>query len=71
MILTDGQCDDMQDTINAIVRGARVPLSIIIVGLGPADFSQMDQLDADDVPLVSSEDGAVMDRGNYFDNIFL
>jgi hypothetical protein len=30
-----------------------MPLSIIIVGVGNADFSAMDQLDADEVPLYS------------------
>ena len=30
-----------------------MPLSIIIVGVGQADFSAMDELDADEVPLYS------------------
>ena len=30
-----------------------MPLSIIIVGVGSADFSAMDELDADEVPLYS------------------
>jgi hypothetical protein len=53
LILTDGIINDMQDTIDAIVEAGRIPLSIIIVGVGTADFRAMDQLDADDVPLVS------------------
>jgi hypothetical protein len=51
--LTDGIINDMQDTIDAIVAAGRLPLSIIIVGIGKADFHAMDVLDADDVPLVS------------------
>ncbi len=39
LILTDGAVNDMDATINAIVQGSQQPLSIIIVGLGPADFS--------------------------------
>jgi hypothetical protein len=35
------------------VRGSELPLSIIIVGVGHADFSKMDELDADEVPLYS------------------
>lgn len=31
-----------------------MPLSIIIVGIGNEDFSKMETLDADEVPLVSS-----------------
>jgi hypothetical protein len=29
-------------------------MSIIIIGIGDGDFSQMEKLDADDEPLVSS-----------------
>ncbi|KAH0785593.1 Copine family protein [Histomonas meleagridis] len=54
MIITDGIINDMQETIDAIVQATDAPLSIIIVGVGNADFSAMDQLDADEVPLVSS-----------------
>ena len=43
----------MQKTIDEIVRGSSLPLSIIIVGVGDADFSSMDVLDADDDPLYS------------------
>jgi len=51
LILTDGIINDMEKTINAIVQGGKLPLSIIIVGVGNADFTNMDILDADDVPL--------------------
>jgi hypothetical protein len=36
------------------VEGSKLPLSILIVGLGDEDFSKMDVLDGDDVPLKSS-----------------
>ena len=32
-----------------------MPISIIIVGIGDADFSNMDTLDADDTDLVDSQ----------------
>lgn len=35
------------------MRGSELPLSIIIVGVGSADFSAMDELDADEKPLYS------------------
>ena len=54
MILTDGVINDMRETIDAIVAATDAPLSIIIVGVGNADFAAMDELDADEVPLVSS-----------------
>jgi vacuolar-type H+-ATPase subunit F/Vma7 len=53
LIITDGIINDMQKTIDEIVRGSSLPLSIIIVGVGSADFSSMDILDADDEPLYS------------------
>jgi hypothetical protein len=53
LIITDGIINDMPDTKDAIVEAGRIPLSIIIVGVGNANFSAMDELDADDVPLVS------------------
>jgi vacuolar-type H+-ATPase subunit F/Vma7 len=53
LILTDGIINDMQDTIDAIVDAGRLPLSIIIVGIGNADFGPMEVLDADDEPLVA------------------
>jgi len=42
LIITDGIINDMQETINEVVRGSDLPLSIIIVGVGSADFSAMD-----------------------------
>ena len=55
MILTDGMIDDVDNTINELVAGSFLPLSVIIIGVGGADFSNMNVLDADDNPLVSSQ----------------
>ena len=55
LIITDGIISDMQAAIDAIVDGSTLPLSIIIVGVGSADFSSMDVLDADDEPLYSQK----------------
>eukprot|EP01050_Picozoa_sp_SAG11_P000774 SAG11_NODE_27_length_23309_cov_10.579362_13_plen_52_part_00 len=41
----------MQETISTIVAASGLPLSIVIVGVGGADFDAMEVLDADDVPL--------------------
>jgi len=46
-ILTDGIVDDMQVTVAEIVKASGLPLSIIIVGIGNEDFSDMDKLDGD------------------------
>ena len=51
MILTDGIIDDMDDTIDALVEASFLPISVIIIGIGDADFTNMNILDADDEPL--------------------
>ncbi|XP_034466632.1 copine-4 [Hippoglossus hippoglossus] len=48
LILTDGVITDMADTREAIVQASRLPMSVIIVGVGNADFSDMQMLDGDD-----------------------
>lgn len=53
LIITDGIINDMQKTIDQIVRGSGLPLSIIIVGVGSDEFESMDILDADENPLYS------------------
>ena len=62
MILTDGIINDLQQTIDEVVRGTENPLSIIIVGVGEADFEQMEQLDADVNPLYSRKYGRFQKR---------
>ena len=54
MILTDGVIDDLQETIDALVEASFQPLSVIIIGIGDADFKKMEILDGDEVPLISS-----------------
>ena len=53
MILTDGVIDDLQDTIDILVEASSLPLSVIIIGIGNEDFSKMEILDGDEVPLKS------------------
>uniref|UniRef100_A0AAR2J6A0 C2 domain-containing protein n=1 Tax=Pygocentrus nattereri TaxID=42514 RepID=A0AAR2J6A0_PYGNA len=48
LILTDGVITDMADTREAIVHASHLPMSIIIVGVGNADFTDMQTLDGDD-----------------------
>ena len=54
LILTDGIIHDMSETTDLIVECAKYPLSIIIVGIGNADFSNMEQLDGDEVRIRNS-----------------
>lgn len=47
LIITDGAISDMVDTKRAIIYASSLPMSIIIIGVGGADFSAMEELDAD------------------------
>ncbi|XP_026810821.1 copine-5-like isoform X1 [Rhopalosiphum maidis] len=51
LIITDGVITDMFHTKQAIINASSLPMSIIIVGVGNADFDAMEELDADTVPL--------------------
>jgi len=53
LIITDGIINDMANTIDAIIGASSLPLSILIVGVGNADFSNMKELDCDGKALMS------------------
>ena len=55
MILTDGMIQDLEDTIESLVEGSFYPLSVIIIGIRNADFTKMEQLDGDEIPLISKK----------------
>ena len=48
LIITDGIITDLEETKQSIIKASRLPLSIIIIGVGDEDFSAMDGLDSDD-----------------------
>lgn len=60
LLLTDGIINDMPQTISLLVKLSALPCSIIIVGVGNADFSQMDTLDGDGGLLRDSAGNAVL-----------
>lgn len=47
LIITDGVISDMEETRHAVVQASKLPMSIIIVGVGNADFAAMEFLDGD------------------------
>ena len=59
--MKDGAIHDMDATINTVISASHSPLSIIIVGIGEADFSKMDILDGDDGLYNSNGQKAVRD----------
>lgn len=38
----------MESSIKSIIKSSHLPMSIIIIGIGEADFTNMDILDGDD-----------------------
>ncbi|XP_039211094.1 copine-9 isoform X2 [Crotalus tigris] len=57
LIITDGVISDMLQTKEAIVSASSLPMSVIIVGVGPAEFGAMEELDGDEIRVSS--------RGRY------
>ncbi|CAI0383687.1 unnamed protein product [Linum tenue] len=62
LIITDGVLTDFQETKDAIVKASDLPLSILIVGVGNADFTQMEILDGDNGRRLESSTGRVATR---------
>ncbi|KAH9617556.1 hypothetical protein KSS87_013852 [Heliosperma pusillum] len=62
LIITDGVITDLQETKDAIVKASDLPLSILIVGVGGADFKEMEFLDADKGERLESTTGRVASR---------
>ncbi|KAI8790172.1 copine-3 [Biomphalaria glabrata] len=54
LMLTDGVLSDMSNTRTAIVEASKLPMSLIIVGVGQADFNDMNILDGDNGVLRSA-----------------
>ena len=48
LIITDGIITDLEETKRAIISASELPLSLIIVGVGDEDFTDMNALDSDD-----------------------
>ncbi|KAK4850940.1 hypothetical protein QYF36_011204 [Acer negundo] len=62
LIITDGVLTDLQETKDALVRASDLPLSILIVGVGGADFTQMEILDGDNGRRLESSTGRLATR---------
>jgi len=47
LILTDGAMHDYYDVVDLLVSASELPLSVIMIGVGNADFKKLEALDAD------------------------
>ena len=61
MIITDGGLSDMAETKAALVALSRLPVSVVLVGVGEADMGAMVQLDSDKARLHSGAEQAKRD----------
>ena len=61
LIITDGDITDLEQTKAAIVHASALPLSIVIVGVGSAEFTSMQILDSDKGPLRAGQEEAKRD----------
>ena len=48
MILTDGEIHDIDVVMDLLVKCGRLPLSIIVVGIGEGEWNLMHRLDDND-----------------------
>ncbi|KAJ6374613.1 hypothetical protein OIU78_030166 [Salix suchowensis] len=62
LIITDGVVTDLQETIDALVKASDLPLSILIVGVGGADFKEMEIFDADKGERLETSSGRIASR---------
>mmetsp|Transcript_16283 Transcript_16283/g.16215 ORF Transcript_16283/g.16215 Transcript_16283/m.16215 type:complete len:267 (+) Transcript_16283:818-1618(+) len=47
ILVTDGDIDDLPQTVELLQEASKYPISVIVVGVGDADFSNMNSLDSD------------------------
>jgi hypothetical protein len=57
LMITDGAICDLPETKKALVELSFLPCSVIIIGVGNADFNSMEELDSDKERLKVVRDG--------------
>ena len=55
IIITDGECHDMEETSRLLVSLSGMPFSAVVIGVGDGDFAKMEVLDADGEILTDKE----------------
>ena len=53
LILTDGEVNDYDETVQLLIEASRMPLSILIVGVGFENFKKMEKLDGDQLEILN------------------
>ncbi|XP_012937974.1 copine-1 [Aplysia californica] len=66
LVITDGIINDMDLVVKKLVDASRLPMSVIILGVGPSDFTLMEQFhEASHAPLFDTSEKKTADRPNY------
>ncbi|CAH8449989.1 unnamed protein product [Dicrocoelium dendriticum] len=65
LILTNGTVDDWVETKKAVIETSFLPISIIVIGVGPGRFSDMEILDQDFGLLKVGQDQACRDNVQF------
>lgn len=60
----DGIVNDVDNLIDKLVDVGNLPLSIVVVGIGPADFRLMDELFSKNKRQLKSKEGKTLERSN-------
>lgn len=55
LIITDGEIEDLDETIELVIEASKMPLSILIVGVGTEHFLKMARLDGDQKELCNKK----------------
>ena len=71
LIISDGEIDDLQSTINSIIESSKYPLSIIIIGVGDIVCDDMKKINGEDGKLISSDEEILKIRFFIFILFFL
>ena len=61
VIISDGEIDDLQNTIDSIIESSKYPLSIIIIGVGDIVCDDMKKINGENGKLISS-DGEILKK---------
>ena len=61
LLITDGGISDLEETKKVLVGLSRLPVSVVLVGVGQGDMRQLALLDSDKARLSSGDSQAVRD----------
>lgn len=64
LVIVDGIVNDVDNLIDKLVDVGNLPLSVVVAGVGPADFKLMDELFSKSKRQLKSKEGKTLERSN-------